>query len=122
MFARQALRIVRQQASHQADPDLLVRDVQLIQTAETGIALDRDIAALIQQRRDARHPFRRRIEVGRHTFPISYLLRDHMVLTQHLDQVSERTATEPVRVDTAIRQGRSASRTDCIYQGDGHAK
>lgn len=63
------------------------------------------ITALVQQRRDARHTFRRRVKIGRHTFSITDLLRDHMKPTQHLDLIGWRAATEPIRVDPSIGQG-----------------
>jgi len=70
-FQRVMGQIARQQAAHQPDPYLTVRNVQRIQFGQLVVILYRKVTALIEQRNNALHFLRRRIEISSHSLHTS---------------------------------------------------
>ena len=91
--------IVRQQTLHQSHPYLPVRNIQRVKLGIFIIVLYRDIAALIEQRRNSCHPLGRGIKTGSHSLhAVSHFRGKNMELAQHLYQIGGRAAAKPIRV------------------------
>ena len=89
--------VIRDEASHQSDPDLLIGNVEGVSVEVCVIVFDGDVSALVKERDDTCHPFGGRVEIGCHGFGAPDFGRGHVELVEHFDEVGGRAAPEPVR-------------------------
>ena len=107
-----SVQIIGKQALHQSDAHFLIGNVECIKHCQRRVVLYGDIATLVEQRGNIRHPFRWSIESCGKYFPSSYLLGSNAILVQHFYQIGRRATAEPIRVHLAI--GKSIQQAEWI--------